>query len=470
VVSKGVDYYLYFGSDDLNANVAVPKIDRRHSGEANFHRNNMQIQSSNIRGIFNYTGRLEWVARRGSTEAARQWQDVNTLTGNLGNGTMKNMFATPPRLGNPTVCWGFYDAGNGNSGLSNQHQLYIYVTRDQRRWMSDLVARKPEVAQAPFARFALPGSHDAGMCTMATVMDIFNSPGGIAAMLGAAAFIPLIGPILAGVGRGFAPRAIANLAMTQKDDIRAMLDSGTRYFDYRPGLMHSSLLGFARGVRYHQHGVIPGYPYVAFLEDLLRWLDANPGEIVVVNANVQGMAEDRMKPSAADVWADFLTARGNVRLPRPVNTGDKQHLTRTYAELIRDNIRLIFLNQIEGETRKYDSWTGDDYATVTPGPIIRRFEAMHPTPPDGQDYIVLQMQATSTNIRAVAAASAVTTSDASSPLLATKAVMDAATNPWLRANGGRFSHEHPLVLLNDFVDNCMVDTAIQLTEARVARG
>jgi len=249
-----------------------------------------------------------------------------------------------------------------------------------------------------------------------------------------------------------------------------MLDIGTRYFDFRPGTMHPSLKAFAPGMRYHQHGLIPGYPYVAFLEEVLRWLDANPGEIVVVSANTQGFSSDAMKPSAADVQKDFETALANVRLPKPIDIGDKNWLSRSYDDLIRTNTRLFFLNQIEKETTKYDSYYGPAYTTLRPEPIIRSFEAMRREFREDEhyDYVVMQMQATAPGIsKNLVAAAVMTTSDASSPLLMTKPVMDAATNPWLRTNAAnRLPPEHLLVLLNDFVDNCMVETAIQVTEQR----
>src|SRR5262249_54854334 len=147
------------------------------------------------------------------------------------------------------------------------------------------------------------------------------------------------------------------------------------------------------------------------------------------------------------------------------------HLEESYATLIRTNRRLIFLNEIAGHTSRYDSWDGANYGTTRPDTVLRKFESMQSSPPNCEDYIVLQMQATSTRIKKIAAASAITWSDASSPLLATKTAMDNGTNPWLRANAAQhFSPDYLLVLLNDFVDNCMVDTAIELTEARVARG
>ncbi len=90
----------------------------------------------------------------------------------------------------------------------------------------------------------------------------------------------------------------------------------------------------------------------------------------------------------------------------------------------------------------------------------------------GHDYYtVLQMQGTATSAgKAVIAAAVTSLSDASSPLLSTKGRFDAVTNPWLLENVPRnLSNDQLVVLLNDFADNCMTQTAIELTRARVAQ-
>jgi len=457
MVAKGIDYYLYSDSEDLRTDLAVPKVDRSHGPEANFKHNNFQVQSGNIPDPLNYTGRLEWVTRYRGEGMIRHWQNISSLDGNLYTGTMHNMFNSPPRIGNPTVCWGLYDAGAGKiSGMTNQHQFYVYATRDQRRWMGDLAKRNPRVARGPLARFALPGSHDAGMFDMRPVRKVLHNP----------AFVLALGAHMGVAAALLGPRAVANLSMTQKDNIRMQLDVGTRYFDFRPGWMHSAIRPFFPTALYHQHGLIPGYPYVDFLVDVLRWLDANPGEIVVVNPNTQGFAANAMKPADSSVGDALKTAIARVKAPRPIGIGKSTDLDRSYDALIRDNIRLIFANPIENGDRFYNSWSGA-YATLRPAPIIKAFEGMKREMPARTNHVVMQMQATATKIDAVVAASVVTSSDASSPLLATKPVMDAATNPWLRAHAAkRLSPDHLLVFLNDFVDNCMVETAIMVTEQR----
>ena len=84
------------------------------------------------------------------------------------------------------------------------------------------------------------------------------------------------------------------------------------------------------------------------------------------------------------------------------------------------------------------------------------------------DYTVLQMQGTATEVSGVVLPSLLTRSEASSPLMSTKASFDAAINPWLIDNvPTRFLSDRLVVFLNDFADNAMVDTAIKVTKKRM---
>ncbi|MBX9634270.1 MAG: hypothetical protein K2X44_04740, partial [Magnetospirillum sp.] len=342
-------------------------------------------------------------------------------------------------------------------------------------WMGDLMAAYPQAKNAEFQQFALAGAHDAGMFTLSTVNSILSSPYA-AGLLGALTIIPVIGPVIATAGAislAQAPRAITNLALTQKDNITTMLNLGIRYFDFRPGTLYSAIAGFNPGVRYHQHAVIPGYPYISFLQDVLTWLSQHPSEIVVVSANTQGIVEASMDPTAADLASDLTTAFTNAGLTGKIGTGDSSSLGQTYAQLIASNTRLIFLNQISTppETSKYDSYNvpGANYNTNVPASIISAFQSMTAQGQAGSTYTVMQMQGTATGMGATVIVPAIATlSDASSPLMSTKADFDINTNPWLLNNVSKtLTANQLMVFLNDFVDNCMVSTAIGVTKQRM---
>ncbi|HEY0018557.1 MAG TPA: hypothetical protein VGC13_19775 [Longimicrobium sp.] len=468
-VSKGVDFYTFASGPAFGVQVTAPAITRDSGPAQNFTHQNLQIDSANIPGWFNYTGTLSWSAIRNGATAGTGFEQINSFTGQTEGGTMSVMLNTPSSTGPGfALSYGFYDAGSGiGTPLTNQDQLYVYVSDNYATWMGDLVNAYPQAGDCPFHQFALPGAHDAGMCTMSTVQAILNSPFS-QALLDA---LKVLSPVLGELVISLAPRAITNLAITQKDTVTTMLSLGTRYFDFRPGTLASQIAAFSPGVRYHQHAVIPGYPYVSFLQDVLVWLHAHPSEIVVVSANTQGFAEASMYPTPQQLDTDLAAAFTNTGLTGAIGIGDKTSLAKTVNELLQSNTRLIFLNQISSppETTKYDSYSDSLYATVTPGPILQALGQMNAADQAKYDYTVLQMQGTATNLGApVIVPSIATESNASSPLLSTKASFDIATNPWLQQNVSKnLSNSGLVVFLNDFVDNCMVSTAITVTKQRM---
>lgn len=467
-VSKGVDYYTYASGPQLSITVTAPDSSQTYGPSNNFNKQNIQIDS----GFPSFTGTLGWQATSGGTTLGQGNEQINALTGQTEGGTMSVMMSTPSSIGPDwALSYGFYDAGSGiGTPLTNQDQLYVYTTEKYSNWMGNLANQYPEVRDCAFQQFALPGAHDAGMFSLQTVQGILNSPYA-QALLGELALIsPALATALSTLGIAEALRAITNLAITQKDDVTTMLNLGTRYFDFRPGTLVPPLAAYSPGVLYHQHSFIPGYPYVSFLQDVLTWLVANPSEIVVVSDNKQGLYSSAMDPSPQDVAADLTTALSNTGLTGKISTGDKSSLSQTVGQLLESNTRLIFLNQISNppETIKYDSYTDAAYATLNPAPIIAALNGMTEAGQAGADYTVLQMQGTATEVSGVIAPSVLTLSDASSPLMSTKAEFDSATNPWLLANVSKnLSNSQLVVFLNDFVDNCMANTAITVSKRRM---
>lgn len=471
MASKGVDYYTFSSNDYFSVNVTGPKVGGVSGPSNNFRHQNFQIDSGNISGILSFDGTLAWQALQNGAVLLGGSQEISSLTGNLGGGSMANMLKTPSTVTSGyAVSYGFYDAGPGVKPLTDQDQLYVYVTDSHANWMGTLAEAMPALSAAPLNSFVLPGAHDAGMFTLSTVTGILAGPDATK-LLTALSVLSVFGTLLGDLTMAQAPRAIANLALTQKDTIPTMLDLGIRYFDYRPGTLYPKIASFNPGVRYHQHSVIPGYAYVAFLQDVIAWLDTHPTEIVVVSANTQGFSDAAMKPTAAQVQQDLDQAIANVKPASPLVIGDKTALTQSYAQLVASHTRLIFLNQIEGETSKYDSYNDGAYATVDPATIIGALAGMNAAGQKGHDYTVLQMQGTATSAgNGVIAAAVTSLSDASSPLLSTKGRFDAVTNPWLLENVPKnLSNDQLVVLLNDFADNGMTQTAIDLTRARVAQ-
>ncbi len=469
--SKGVDCYAFLDlNGQFSASFAKPINDAKE--EASFplgepglikHRN-LQIDGDDIPWTWS-TGRFRWEARRGNTVLVKRFAEISPFTGNLGQTDMGKMLDTPSQFGPGwAVSYGFYDSGNGKiSGLTNQDQSYVYITRNQSDWMGELASSLGRTfTEKPFSMLALPGSHDAGMFDAKVLGHLITS----------AAFLAYLAPVLgSGIVTLASPliyRAAINFAMTQKDNIANQLKLGVRYFDFRPG--HCAVPVPAMGL-YHQHSVIPGYSYQSFLEDVLNFLNHHPTEIVVVSANFQGIAMDFMKATLAQLEDTLRAAQKATGTQNSIVAGNKLDLRTTYKSLIAANKRLIFLNQVGAadDATKYDSYS-DDSKTTDVNAILRSLEAMTSSGQSGADYTVLQLQGTATGLAGGGFASVVTLSDASSPLLSTKPAFDSKTYPWLRANvASRFSSEKLMVFLNDFVDNALVSTAIEVTKQRATQ-
>jgi len=466
--SKGVDCYAYLDMNgQFNAVFAKPIDDAKREapfplGEPGLikHRN-LQIDGDDIPWDWS-TGRFRWEARRGNTVLAKRFAEISPLTGNLGQSDMGKMLNTPSQFGPDwAVSYGFYDSGNGKiSGLTNQDQSYVYITRNQSNWMGELAGSLGSAfTDKSFSMLALPGSHDAGMFDAEVLGNLITS----------AAFLAYLAPVLgSGIITLASPliyRAAINFAMTQKDNITNQLKLGVRYFDFRPG--HCAVPVPFTGI-YHQHTVIPGYSYQKFLEDVLNFLKNHPTEIVVVSANFQGIGLDIMKPPLSQLEATLSAAQKATDTQNSIVAGNKLDLRTTYKKLIAEKKRLIFLNQVGAtdDATKYDSYS-DDSKTTDVNMILRSLEAMTSTHQSDADYTVLQLQGTATGLPGGIFGSVATVSDASSPLLSTKPAFDNKTYPWLRANvASRFSPEKLIVFLNDFVDNALVSTAIEVTKQR----
>ena len=484
--SKAIDLYSYLGSRGRSTKAGYrvdnvgPKVKVDFAGEGT-HSGILRIESGNLPALDKY-GTYKWTAALGAENVSKK-TDINCMTGNMsdapGYSDLVDMMKTPTIVCDEgVVSYGFYDAG-----VHQNDQSYVYVTEPLADWMGDVAPVGDARADLPFHRLVLPGAHDAGMNTVESLDALLEEHKAefVLAALGAAIGVlgPALGAVVAGLATKFAPRALKNISITQKDTVSRMLDSGTRYFDFRPGLMLKPFRNDDK--RYHQHLFVPGMAYVDFLTEVLTWLEAHRTEIVVVSCNTLHFMTDDMKPTPEDLDNDLKTARSKSGVgENDVKVGFKRDLGKSVADLRAAGTRLIFLNQVAGGSEttnaaKYDSYDGSAYATVEPAPILAALKKMNETEQLAKvhskpkyDYTVLQLQATSTSDIKVDVKASLTFSDASSPLLMTKGRMDAATLPWVRDNlNDRLSNTQLVVLLNDFADNATAQVAKTVSEQRL---
>jgi hypothetical protein len=497
-VSKGVETYIHLSGDAYSV-----RLGSRGNAEQVFKQGSatppgaMQRATCEIEAkslpVTEASGRYELSARKNDVEIVGKYAEIKPGDGNVAASDLKQMLGTQSVVENGcAVSYGFYDAPDGG-----KDRAYMYVTDDQSDWMSRCLARKPALRGQPFGTFVLPGSHDAGMfCGLDSdeagrelvgrLIEKYPSEQMLGQALAGLALGPLLASALTGIVKsgGAATRALINLSYTQKDNISTQLALGVRYFDFRPG--YNAPFNGLDNILRHQHNFVPGYEFAKFLADVVDFLKSHGEEIVVVNINSAGfMDPGAMQPKAGEVGAHVLRALERTGL----RSGDVSDLGRPVGDLIKDGKRLIVLDQtVSGNTLKVrDSYDDDAYATADPAPILAQLDKTLGGEALDIAWTVLQLQGTYTNLPirlakkdlpgkvlagAMFASWLCSHSDASSPLLSTKASFDHATYPWLmeknlagRNLAGRCGKKL-VVLLNDFVDNALTSHAAVLTEQR----
>lgn len=426
----------------------------------------MEVDSSNVDGFFNYTGRFGFRVYKDDKELTHQWVEINSMTGNLGDGTMNKIeqMRTVTTDG-IMINYGFYDAGSGKFGLPDKDQCYVTVSFENSNWMGQVAPEGSANAQKQVTQFALPCPHDCGMNDMQSTDMIISSPAMFffTQLLGG---IPGIGTALSMTIRtGYARKVIYALSITQKDSTRDMLRLGARYFEFRPAKLPSEIhrLSSLTEKYYYVHAVIPGLAFDAFLDSAVEFLDANRGEIVVVHLRSDGILDQctKIDNASADEVVSEVISRRNSSIQ--VATED-EFKSSTIAHLRSGNKRLVIVK----EASQYSSYDDMANATLNGDPIIQRFEGMRSENQANNTFTVLQCQATATNISEIIAYSATASNAATSVLMATKAICDTKTLRWIKQNAAsRLDSKKSLVIMNDWLDGATCDVAIELSKQRL---
>lgn len=468
--SKGVSVYSYISVEGYEVEFTVPETIVRNSAADNFIPKHFEIDSSNIPGLSHFVGRFEWSVFYNGEVVASAYNDINSLTGKLSGGTMTATIDFVPIVtDNAIITYGFYVAGPGEFGLPNRHQCYVTIcSKDNVSWMGAVAPPGSPAAQKPFSRFVLAAPHDNGMNSMTTCDAFF-----------AAASMDVLSEMKEGFPclRFFEhlsdklllhrlPNIVYGVAITQKKEIPLMLQLGARYFEFRP----AKLLPIIRKVSslpdkyYFQHSCIPGLAFDEFLAQQAAFLDENPTEFVVIHIRWDGVISKCERPSQENI-EEMLNEACSRATRNPLKWGGRECFSEPIDSLRQSGTRFICVVEAE----KYDSWTAEAYATLTPEPILERFESMNTEGQEGTDLTILQCQATSQSIKEVLVYSVLSAHAATSCLTSTKAHLDSQTLPWIRKNAlDRLQADKTIVVMNDFIDGATTDTSIELSRRRLA--
>lgn len=469
ITSKTTEFYGRVGREVYLTNVESRgrKNELLEAGP-NIEKRTMETELRNARGV-EQMGMFEFSVYRKTSDRNKQadlllhrYAQIAPLSGNLGDSDMKVMLETPSIVTSEyAISYGFADAGTGRA-----HQCYAYITASQERWMDLLRYQQPKTRDVPFNAFVLAGAHDAGMYRLGldplVILSRLTDDDTLKILLASS------DKRVADFARGLAKlkqsdkvsppsrvqiqRIMSNFALTQKDSTKVQLQLGTRYFDFRPG--HH--VWDPQSELHHQHAVIPGCSLATFLAEVNDFLRAHPGEIVVTSFSNSAFADpDRMTPRDGEVARAVAAAFG-----KEIVVGNDADLKKTYGTLILENRRFIALKH--GDLKS--TYNENANKAVEPDGIVKYLNALEINQNKG--YVV-QLQGTASDASFLdKVRTPLTFSDASSPLLYTKARFDYVLYPWVKANYKRFSGKNLLVLLNDFSDGNLAEISAQLSRER----
>jgi hypothetical protein len=282
--SKGIQVYSYNSVPSCQIEFSVPKQTISLSNQKEFTTNHLEVDKKNLPGFFNFSGIFRFRVTKDGAEVINRWVQINTLTGNLEGGNMRDMTDQTSVIANDViVTYLFYDSDNyGTAGLPKYDQCYVTVTPNYSQWMSTVAVQGSPYASKPFTSFVLPAAHDIGMNSMQHAEAILGNASAIFLGILKANFA-----VFAEIGRqtvdqvlvGLAGPIMQGLAITQKDSLSTILSTGARYFEFRPAYLHSALRAVKPipDVLYFQHGPITGMSYEEFLYGCVDFLLKNPG-------------------------------------------------------------------------------------------------------------------------------------------------------------------------------------------------
>ena len=466
--SKGVRCFSYIAVSGAEIDFTVPNNTITKRDLRQFASDHLEVESSNL-PRFKFVGQFSFTVRRDGKELTRQWVDVNSMTGGLGDGTMQNMEQTPSIfIDDLVIVYGFYDAGPGVAGLPKQHQCYVTVSKNQQDWMREAIPPNSPRETQPFSEMVLPAAHDMGMNSLTTAQTLIQNAGTgtIKEALGRSlpSAFSLLNKISDAAVHRLAPDIIRALAITQKDSLDTVLKIGARYFEFRPAKCHRQLHAMSTlpDSLYFQHGPIPGMSYQDFLAEIVSFLTQHPDEIVVVQNRWDGVPGECPRPTADEL----RNVLDSVLNGKDVQAGTLDDMTRkSVRELRAERKRLLVLQNVA----QVSNYTDEANATLDGESMVAKLRDMAREAPRGHAVTLLQCQATATNIRDVIVASVLDADVSTSPILATKPVCDGKILPLLRGEVGRslVRDEGVVVLLNDFLDGATVDVAIEMCGERM---
>lgn len=465
--SKGVQCYSYVAVTGCEIQFSVPGKNIVKNDIKTFGNDHLEVDKKYMKGPFDFVGTFSFRVLQGGVQIAYESVDINVLSGNLEKGTLKTTENQQTILSNGImVAYGFYDAGPGISGLPSSNQCFVTVTPDYSRWLGEIAPEGSENAAKPFSNLFLPAAHDIGMNSMQNADVVLSSNAIVDALIkNSPIFADIAGKMSHDAVMAIAPNIVRGLAITQKDTLNTILRLGCRYFEFRPAYLHSEIRTNhpIPDILYFSHSAIPGMAYDQFIHDVVAFLLENPDEIVVVQLRWDGVSADCAHPSDQDL-ADCVNKALVVSNGGLFQGSIEDMLHSTISQLRQQHKRLILFGSVDS----LSTYTDSGNATLNGDSIIAEFNRLTPQMQAGKPFTNLQCQATASNIKDAVVYSVLAANADNSCLLATKAICDSKTLPWIVANAGRLDGNKLVVVMNDFFDGATADVCIDWSKKRLA--
>ncbi|GAB1310653.1 PLC-like phosphodiesterase [Madurella fahalii] len=468
--------FIYIAVPGCSIELSVPGQTITVNELNRFWNGTMEVRASAIRSVIPNIklGRFTFKVFHDGEQITEEWVTVNAITGMAGAGTMETINETPSIIHGDklVISYGFYEAGRGHEVLPDTHQCYITVTPNYSKWLGTLAPPGSVLENKPFSRLVLPSAHDVGMNKTGNCFAVLNrvSKAAVGTLINDDQLLTELAEANSGPAISVhAANFITSLAITQKDSLDAMLQIGSRYFEFRPAHLHSVILPTkALPDRLYFHSAaMPGMAYDAFLRGVVDFLREHPSEIVVVQLRWDGVAADCRRPSADEKGAYLDEAL--QRAGGAIVAGGLHDMThKTIAELRGERKRLIMLENVDDS---FSTYTDEAHATLDGASIVRAFpKVLTADNQRGKAFVDIQCQAKATNVPRALVYSATGCSVTASCSMATKGVCDSKTLPWCRDNVLRTCPLGQLVLMtNDWIDGATADIAVNLSRQRLAK-
>lgn len=352
-------------------------------------------------------------------------------------------------------------------------QAYLYLSETNPQWMGLIAMYNPKVG-----RLVLPGAHDAGMWKIDETF-LAGLISGAIAISAITRFIPFIGWIIA--AGGFAISAciktiLYNVSVTQKDSTSDLLRMGIRHFDFRP----AKFKALANKV-VHVHSVIPGGSFDEFLDQINKFLEQYPTQVVFVEIKADGIVSDIATFISKDELIDIATKK--LKIPFQVYEGSEistlndTHWNALKGEKPHEGL-VVFMYKVNTGTSYSDGAYG---ASMTDPKFIDDAVKGYMSNIVESKFNLIQTQNTATIFLAnhwtefakhPSWYNDIALSDTGSLLADTKALFDATLYRTLASESTKETLKNKkglTAIVNDFADIALVDLSIALTWTRMEK-